>query len=252
MSFVSKLQDATIGFSGYPRLLRDRSGGFGYMALLLFIVLSISAVVSTVTAKRDLEYWASRVASGPDFAFENGELRFEGPMPHRIEEGVVLIVVDTTGRTGPEVLSGRAAGILFTKDKVYQVGFFGQVQETDLKQMPAPVNLEKEHVVELMRSAYVIVPFAYIFIYIGQLVFKAADAMVLGYIASSLMARAGRRIPFEVGFKAGLYAMSLPILIQWFYLGFTTLTPFGFITWWSLAVFYLVMGLRAAEAEGAI
>jgi hypothetical protein len=61
----------------------------------------------------------------------------------------------------------------------------------------------------------------------------------------------GRRVSFDLGFKLGLYAMTLPIIIQWIPLAFTTLSPGGFAVWWALAILYLIMGLRAHQVTEA-
>lgn len=249
MSFVSDFKDATIGVSGYPRLAQSPAGGFGYMALLLAIVLAVSALISTVQVSRSVTAAMTELAGGPDFALRNGTFNFDGPMPHRVDlDNAISLVIDTTGQTTAESLKRVNAGtltFLVTADKVHQVRS-GQVETTELGMMP-PITLTKADLVGLMERAPTMVAIAHLFIYIAQLGFKALDAVVLGLVALVYGSVVGRKIPFELGFKLGLYAMTMPILIQWLIPGFTTLNRFGFSVWWAVAATYLILGIRAVH-----
>lgn len=250
MSFLERFKDATIGFSGYPRLARDRASGFGYLALLLFLVLTISAVITTTRWKREMAFAAQELAKAPDFGVTGGEVYFEGPMPYKVEDPTskALIIVDTTGQTSTDVLVGSNNGMLITKDKIYQMPPGGRLQTTDLKQLP--ISLHKQDVVGFLESLWVFVPVGYVFVYMFQLGFKALDAVILGLIGMLAFNNSGRQVPFQLSFKLGLYAMSLPIIIQWIVPGFTTI-PFlpggftGFVVWWGLSILFVTMGLRA-------
>lgn len=247
MSFINKFRDATIGFSGYARLLRDRTGGFGYVALLLAIVLAASAVINTVKFSREMAVAKQELAAGPDFGFRNGEVYFDGPMPYTMGDETTTIIIDTTGQTTVDAI--RQAGsnsMLVTKDKLYQVKGFGQIQETDLSPM-AGFDLSKENVLSFMDGMVYFIPIGYLFIYVFQLGFKALDAVILALVALLYGSIAKREVPFALGFKTGLYAMTLSIVLQWIPIipGFSTLNRYGFLTWWGLAILFTIMGLRA-------
>lgn len=250
MSFLERFKDATIGFSGYPRLARDRASGFGYLALLLFLILTISAMITTTQWRREMAFAAQELAKAPDFGVTNGEVYFEGPMPYRVEDPTsrALIIVDTTGQTTPDVLTGSNNGILVTRDKLYQMHPGGRLQTQDLKQLP--VSFNKQDVANFLESIWVFVPVGYVFVYLFQLGFKALDAVILGLIGMLALNGSNRKVPFQLSFKLGLYAMTLPIIIQWIVPGFTTI-PFlpggltGFVVWWGLSILFVTMGLRA-------
>lgn len=252
MSFVSRFKDATIGFVGYPRLAQDPSGGFGYLALLLLIVMTLSGVIATQQVRTVMSEAAQEVARGPDFVFENGQLTFTGPMPYRMGQGGgATITVDTTGQTTEAVLKGAKPGsMLITRDKFYQVSNFSQIQATDLSLLK--LRLHKADVIDLMARFHWFVPVGYLFAYAFQLGFKALDAVILALIALLYGRTLRQEVSFNLGFKLGLYAMSLPIVIQWLYPNFYTYRLYGFVIWWGLAVLFLIMGLRthlAASAE---
>lgn len=244
VSFFEKLKDATIGFSGYPRLVRDPKGAFGYMALLLAIVVAINCYLNMVELGRGFAAWSRQVAALPNFGVKNGQFYFDGPMPFRrtAPDGTVL-VIDTTGQTRPESLAGQS-GILITRDRYYLVQPGMAPMEWTFALLQGDVT--KEHVLTLLGSRPErMLSFAYIFVYLAQLLFKAIDGAILALIAILYGAIIRRRIPFALGFKLGLYAMTLPVIIQWVIDDFHTYTAFGFTVWWSLATIYLIFGLRA-------
>lgn len=250
MSFVSKFKDATIGFSGYPRLMRtEEKTGFRYLALLLLLVLAVSALIDTVNMRGMMANAQQALRVAPNFGLQEGRLRFDGPMPYRVEEDGVVMIVDTTGQTGPDILRGaRPSSFLATETKLYQVTWTGAVQESDLSRLP--ISLSKEDVLRLMASMHLVVPFVYIVIYGFQLAFKTLNALILGALGVAYATRTGHKVPFTIGYKLAFYAMTMSILLQWIVPGFTTLSPLGATIWWGLAGLYTVMGMKAyLEAE---
>lgn len=253
MSFFEKLKDATIGFSGYARLARDPRGSFGYMAILLAIVVAINGYINMVQLRRSIEQWSRQVATWPDFGVKGGQFYFEGPMPFRqtMEDGT-LFVIDTTGQTQPESLAGQPA-ILITRDHYYILQPGAPAREFAFAQLRTDIT--KANLQEFLASGPErLLSFAYIFIYLFQLLFKAIDATILALIALVYGSIVRRPVSFELGFKLGVYAMTLPVIIQWVITDFHTYTALGFTVWWSLAAIYLIFGLRAylisAEPDG--
>jgi len=245
VSIIDRFKDATIGFSGYPRLVRDRASGFGFMALVLALVMLISGAIWTVRAKAQLTQAAQSLANGPDFSLQNGEVNFSGTMPYKIkEENGAFLIVDTTGQTTPDVLNGAAPGsILITKNAYHAVSPLGKVQSFDLSQLP--VSIGKSDIVKLLNNAHWYVIAAFVLLYPFQLGFKAFDAVILGLFATMTANSMRRKLPFDTAWKIGLYALTMPTLIQWIFPGFSTLSRIGFGVWWLLGLLYAVMGTRA-------
>ena len=251
MSFLERIRDATIGFRGYSDLGRDKASGFGYLSVLLLIVIAIAAVIQSVSISRYLESLAQRLQAGPDFTVTNGQLDFRGPMPYRYydEAPYVLVMVDTTGKTGPEAIRTTAAGLLFTRDQVYQTRWAGSVAATPLRQM-FPYTATRDDLVRIVPRLWRAMPFTYAFLFVFQVGAKAVDACVLALIAQRYGRRLGHEVPFGLSFKLSLYAMTLPIILQWLVPGFSTVPlglsgVLGFAVWWGLATLYATRGLRA-------
>lgn len=250
MSFIEKFRDATIGFSGYPRLMRDRRGGFGYLAILLAIVLAINGIIGMAKMRRFLADAATTLETMPDFRIESGRFSFDGPMPYTVRgTGPIRVVIDTTGKTTPADLQDRIS-ILITGDRytMIQPGLtprefhFGQLRSS-------MTRTDLLHFVQ--SSPERALPFFYLMLYAAQLGFKALDASVLALIALWYSRSARRPISFATGFRLGLYAMSLSVVVQWIWPNFSVILPQGFAIWWGLALIYLVMGLRAIWREEA-
>lgn len=249
LSFVERLVAATAGFNGYARLGRNPAGGFGFMALILLIAMTISCVWTTVQSTRGLGEVATEMAKAPDFAFRNGQVEFSGQMPFVIDDGEgTLVIIDTTGQTGPEALEGRLNGILLTKNVLYQVQG-GRFQETDLSAFP--FTFTKDTMIGFVQKLWVFIPIGYAFWFLLQLGFKALDAVILGVVGLIYGGITGKKVDFGLGFKLGLYAMTIPIALQFIIPRFSV-NPFnppigtvGFLGWWAIAIIYLIFGLQA-------
>jgi hypothetical protein len=245
MSFINRFRDATIGFSGYARLLRDRAGAFGYMSVLLLIVLAIAAWITTVRTEAQLTQAARDLEKVPDFQVSNGEFTFSGNMPHRSSIGGITVIFDTTGTTTEALLAKEPPGtLLVTRDKIYQVSLPGYTQVRDLAILSG-ATLGKKDVSTILSGVHRTIPYVFVLIYVFQLGFKAIDATLLALVAQAAARRRGRPVSFDLAFKLGTYAMTMPILIQWLAPNFTTLSIGGIVVWWGIAILYTVRGLKA-------
>jgi len=249
LSFLERIQAATLGFNGYARLGRDNASGFGFMAVILLIAMTISCIWSTIQFTRGMGAASDELAGIPDFTFSNGQVEFKEQMPYQVKTDDTLIVIDTTGQTGPEVLNGYRSGMLITRDRLYQIQPTGGIQEVDLSTIP--FTLSKDSVIGFIQKLWIFIPIGYLFMYAFQLGFKALDACILGLVGLIYGSSTGRRVDFGLGFKLGLYAVTIPTLLQWIIPGWSTV-PFssakgtmGFLGWWAIAILYLIMGLQA-------
>jgi len=248
LSFLERLKAAVAGFNGYADLGRDRASGFGFMALILLLVMTISCIGSTVRFSSDLGGAAVQLQQAPDFRIVNGEIEYDGPMPVVAEDGNSLFILDTTGQTGPEANEGRPNSMLVTRNVVYQYRT-GRLEQFDLPST-LPITLTKADLVGMLQKLWIVVPIGYVFMFLFQLGFKALDACILGAVALIWGSSTNRKVDFGLGFKLGLYAMTIPMALQWLVPEYSTV-PFslkgtiGFAIWWVLAIVYLIFGLQA-------
>jgi hypothetical protein len=250
LRFHERFKDATIGFSGYARLLKEPENGFSYMAVLLLIVLSISCVIMTNNVRLALVDLRPRLAGAPDFSLVNGEVHYNGKMPFEVKDtnGNAVLILDTTGQTTIESLAGKKNVTLIGRDYMYQVSVTGKGTTTNFQQPGLnQVSVTKQGVQAFIdKDLQWLTPVVYLFVYGFQLGAKALDALILALVALIAATAYGHKIPLATGYTLGLYAISLPTLIQWVWPGFSTITFTGFVIWWGLAIIYTVMGLRAS------
>lgn len=251
VSFIRDFQDATIGFSGYPRLARNRSNAFLFMAVLLFISVGIAALITTVQTHRLADRIVQDIQRGPDFGLSDGKFYYLGEMPRKVggADGYMAVILDTTGRTSPDVLKSEPANsLLLTETTLYQVDSTGTVRATPWSAIPW--SFTKDDVVEQMGQVYLWVPVLYLVIYALQLAFCALNAAILSSVAVTYARNLRRRITRQVGFRLALYAMSLPTLLSWVFPNFRNYTLRGFLLWWGITLIYLLQGIKACAADG--
>jgi hypothetical protein len=236
MGFLGRLKDATIGFSGYARLGRSR-WAFGFMSVILVISVAVGVARWTLDAQAYGQIAAREMATGPDWGLVDGEFHYEGAMPAFPAEGVV---VDTTGTYKPEQLQGAPQGVLITKDRIYNWNS-PRMQVIELSEVP--FNFTRADMSKLMQQLYVFVPLLGVMVFLFQLGFKALDAVILAWIGQMAVKENGRPVPFGQAYQIALYAMTIPIILQWVF----GLSSFGrgFVVWWAVAIIYTIGGLRA-------
>lgn len=253
MSFIERFKDATIGFSGYPRLARDRSSAFAFMAVLLLISVAIAGVITTVQTYRLTASMAAGMQRGPDFGLKDGVFYFEGEMPYKVggADGFFAVIVDTTGKTSPGVLKSEPTNsLLITETTLYQVDAMQNIHSTPLKAIP--FEFTRADLVEEVKRVYLWVPGIYLLMYGFQLGFCSINAAILSRVANAYAANFRRKVSRELGLKLAFYAMSLPTLMSWVFPNFRNYTLRGFLLWWGVSLIYLLQGTKACADAGLL
>lgn len=244
MSFLERLKEATIGFSGYARLAREPRGALRYLVILLGVVVAINGYINLVQMRRFTAEMLQVVSKTADFRLEGGRFSYDGAMPFQASSNSgMLLIIDTTGQTGPEALTVQG-GILVTADRYYLDQPETDPQEFNLALVQATLTRD-----DLLRFLEMgperVVPILFGLIFVTQLAFKAVDAALLALIGLSYGRSIRRQVPFRLTYRLAIYAMSLPMIIQWIWPNFRGWTPGGSAIWWGIAIIYQLFGLRA-------
>lgn len=235
MGFFQRLKDATIGFSGYARLGRTR-WAFGFMTLILLISMAVGIARWTRDVREVGQIAAQEMSTGPDWGLVNGEFHYEGAMPAYPANN---LVVDTTGQYQPDQLKQMPRAILITADRIYN--WNGQMQVIELREVP--FNFTRADMSKLMQQLYVYIPLVGLMLFLFQLGFKAFEAVILAWIGQMAVKVDGRPATFGPAYQIALYALTIPIILQWIF-GLSSM-GMGFFVWWGVAVIYTIGGLRA-------
>ena len=247
MSFWAKIRASVVGFSDYPELIRSRFGrAFGYLALWLLIVVCVAGVIDvsrSLSVARDLQVAFTRA---PDFGIRSGEIYFAEKMPYTLDlGGGATLIVDTNAAGDAALRQLPGDGILVTKNHIYQKQGT-RVNDTDLSPLrTSGLSLSRADVVRFIGAWPWLVGFYEVLRYAWNLVAKLIAGLIFGLIG---LAVAGGVIGFEGTLTAGLYALTLPALID--ILVPRSFYASGFLLWlvyWGLGIAYTLLGVQAAR-----
>jgi len=223
------------------------------MAVLLFISVAIAGAITMVQTYRLTHAMAEGMQRGPDFGLKDGVFYFDGEMPYKVggADGFFAVIVDTTGKTSPDVLKMEPVNsLLITETTLYQVDPMHKIRATPLQALP--IEFTREDLVEELKRVYLWVPFFYLLMYGFQLGFCSINAAILGRVANAYAANFRRQVPRDLGLKLAFYAMSLPTLLSWVFPYFRNYTLRGFLLWWGVSLIYLLQGTKACADAGLL
>ncbi|MGE5549004.1 MAG: DUF1189 family protein [Bacteroidota bacterium] len=130
MSPMRRLWFSLRGVRHYPDLVAD--GLRGAVRYLLALVLVLTALRG-IGQYREIGFVLQRssqiVATWPDFSLAKGRFSFAGAMPYTIADKDLVVIVDTSGETAPDVLElyPGGSGVLLTATGFY---FRGRGRQT--------------------------------------------------------------------------------------------------------------------------
>ena len=153
-------------------------------------------------------------ANTPEFVLRNGQLTVQGKMPFisKVDKEAVLIV-DTSGQTGPDALKDYREGALVTRDKIIYKKSSYETREYDLGAYRA-FSFNKDQAINFLTAAR---PFFYVGLLLTIfLVYLAGYLLVALFIA--LLGRLlywAMKVHISYGdiYKLTIYAMTGPMLL---------------------------------------
>ncbi|NPV89988.1 MAG: DUF1189 family protein [Firmicutes bacterium] len=193
----------------------------------------------------------------PDFRLVNGEMQVFEPMPIIEKDASSIIAIDTTGRTGPEVLNGYYQGILITRDSLYLKENSLRVKKHDFKTYKK-VDITKNQLIGKWQGAQAeyrttIIAVALILGIPYFLLAKALTALVFGLIALGVAAFQKVEMKLSDGVKIAIYAMSLPVILELLFgeTGLIYEAPLFDLFYYGIFFIYMVFALKAIRQDRA-
>jgi len=183
----------------------------------------------------------------PDFTFRDAKLNVTAPMPLIISQDAdYLVIVDTTGKTGPSALDSHQSGALFSADSYTRK----EANKTTTYDYSAFrfLNFDKAGAVKWLTNARWPVYFSLIVLILVIFLFGKLLAALLLAAIFWLFARSGFGLTFGDSYKLTIYAMTLPALLG---LALSRLSAFVLPAWlYALIVFfYLYRAGKAIKSE---
>jgi len=250
MDLFSSFIQSLVNPAAYA-LFRRHSLGRAFFYLVFVTVLSsaiahLPFIFNFNGAYRQGVAWFA--AKAPEFSFQNGTLEVQGKMPLIIDKAPgALYLVDTSGRTGADVLKDQREGALITSNKVlYKRGAY-ETTEYDLGAYRA-LSFTKAEAVKFLAAAR---PFFYAGLLLAVFFFTLAGRLIIALILSLLglllyPAMKGK-VSFGDVYKLVIYAMTAPALLLALLEMFRLQPPFLFSL---LTLVYLYLAGKQLPAEG--
>ncbi len=258
MNFFGHIKDAIFVPSAYKEL-----AGQKIAISLLYLVLLVFLVTLPVHIYLGMEMMSGIDGIGdeaqrkiPDFLLSDGELKVEGEMPIVIDEptpgtgtsssspsGDIYIVVDTTGRMDEKSLLYHTNGIFIGKDRLVQKDNFRN-QTIYFKDFKDATFTKAD------MMAYIpwLKTFSILFMILGPItvcIFKLIQALLLGLVAWLVAQGMKVELAYARGLNIAIYALTLPVLLDGIMEGFWPDFPMFFLVYYTIAMVYLVLGVRA-------
>lgn len=215
-----------------------------YVLLLSVLATAIMGGHMAWTINDEINELAGYVNSEiPWFEIVSGQLHMDADMPYILEdEAQNVLIVDTTGMSGPSVLDQYQEGILITRDSIYRKKNQLEISQISLGQLN--INLSKEQLLNLIPLlklfSYLVVFFVFLFLVVAAM-FSSLVVSAIGQLFNR------QKLPFASLYKMSLYALTLPMLLFVILNALAIAIPYFFWIYHGIALLYLK---RAIDAMG--
>ncbi|WP_316572009.1 DUF1189 domain-containing protein [Neobacillus sp. YIM B06451] len=186
----------------------------------------------------------------PDFTIKNGILETENNLPVTIEHNGFSITVDPTGSVSGKDLAdtGNAFGLL--KDE-FALSAGGNVQTYPYSMIDA-TEVGKQDFVDFFASldgaAYIILPIAFIFIYLLSSAMKFIEISVLAMMGLILKNIGGRRLNYGHLWRMAAYSVTISTVFFTIMEAIKTPVPNGFLINWLVSAIVLYLAINETPA----
>lgn len=256
MNFFVRVYKSVTSFDTYKKFANEPlSKAIKYLALL---VLIFSIIVSTVyifkfksNFSRGIQYLSNNIDdlsfSNSIFSYNNNEYTV-----YDSEDNIIpIIIVDTSDNPDIEAYKDKVKlynfGCIFLKDRMTifvsaedAENGFTTVQYSDYNIN----NMSKEDIINTLNNPFIYVYFAFAVIiveFIEYFIYILLNAIVLGVIGQLLATILRLRLRFKETYKMGIYALTLPILLELAYIILNASTGFviQYFSWMYTTISYI-------------
>lgn len=237
-NFIDRVITSIKDFEEYSIFAVEKTcKAIGYLALLILIFAIIIAVAFTykfsVSVNKGIDYFKMNIN---DVSFKDDNLSVNSGKEAKFintEELLPIIIINTNANTEQEEeykteLSKYENGILILKDRfIYKNEMLSQNIEYSYKDIASVYGVsefDKEDVLtfianvnnmNLYISFFIIIVIYMFIIYFASTLMDAVMVAILGFIFSRIL---GIKLRFKATFNMGIYALTLPILLNMIYI----------------------------------
>lgn len=236
------LRDSVWGWDGYPRLL-PKARPWVHLTLLALVITVVDFAVLAATQAGALAEARREFAALPDFGVRDGQFWADIPQPYTedLGEGGVLLI-DTTGKLGPDDLAAHPSGFLIMKDAAY---YKRNEMQTDVYRFSGlkGLDVDKDQLLRALDRLYpYLAAFGTILAFAWNWVRLGVDAAILSVVLLIVAAASSRRVTWGGTFATSAYALTLPAGI-----GLIPSYRLDWLVFWGAALAYGVGGMLRAH-----
>ncbi|MCT4607565.1 MAG: DUF1189 domain-containing protein [Marinisporobacter sp.] len=255
--FFSRVVKSISDFKFY-RLVQKESLGKAFLYLLILSLLI--GFIGTLPPILDLNKISNQVVDYiktnpdiPDFTFENGILEVAGDEPYIVELPEEnynnIVVIDTKEQTDRSILDDYNAGVYITRDRIIMKKSEIETKERSLSTFSF-LTLTKENIQKLTSYIVLIAAgFLIIFSLIGDVMGKLVSTLLISILGLIVNAVTKANIGYKDIYKLGIYAITLPAIIQLLLNMLSLNIPFFNLIYYGIVMGYLWKIMRNIKEE---
>ena len=243
MNFFIEMRESVTNFKFYDEIRKSRYGKvFGYLALLLLIVYSLSGVRTYITGNGIIDQSVIYLNNEtPEFSVNNGILDWKGtPLDYILQKNGTIIVVDINNEIDNSTLDSQSTSYFVFRKESATMNTNMQSQVIVYKDLG--MNFTKADMINVVKNMkglaaiFIILFFPFYFGYkILNVVFLAVIATVIGSIIKV-------KIKWKENFIISGFALTLPVLLALLF----NLAGFNFpgIAYWVISILYIIISIK--------
>ncbi len=243
MKFFIAMRESVISFKFYDEIRRSRYGKvFGYLALLLLIVYTLSGVKTYLGANIAIDEVTRLVKNEtPEFSISNGKLQWGGePLHYFIDENGTMVAVDIDGALNPETLRSKYSNYFVFREDTLLMRNNARDQAVMYKDFGT--DFSKQDVLNLSavgKTGVVILIVLFFPFYYG---YKLLNVVILAAMAAITASILKVKITWKENFIISGFALTLPMLLALLFS--LTGVNMPWIAYWAISLVYVTMALR--------
>lgn len=263
MNFFKRIVTSIKDFDKYAIFGVEKTRkALAYLAILLLIFSSVLAVIMTYTFSASINKGISYLKDNiNEITYSQGKLSINSgeELEFKNEEEIVpIIIINTNANTEQEgeylsKISNYSSGLIILNNRIiYKNQAISQNLEYKFNDIADKYNISefnKDTVINFINNVNEISFYISLFIVVAIYMFAiyfvttVVDAIVLGVLGFLFARIVGIRMKFKATFNMGVYALTLPIILNLIYIVVNAFTGFEikYFQWMYTTISYIYM-----------
>ncbi len=248
-NFLTQLSNSIINVNFYKAAARQTiAKGMIYLLVISSVFGFIVSIKPAYEYSRGIDLLTGIFEEEvPDFIFKDGKLHIDDEMPVITGNDSFTIIIDTTGKTGREVLDDYDIALLVLKDRIIHKNM-ADIQETNFSYL-GDLTITKDNIrgwlpylklVSLLIMAFAIVSFIAV---------RYLTAFIASLIALILSSINNIKLSYSSLFNLSAYSLTIPIiLVSLFKIGSIEI-KFFWLIYFFISAIYLWAAVRGIKKD---